>query len=311
MIIAVRDLTFRYTKAKEAVHAVSFSVERGEVFGLLGRNGSGKSTVLGLLAHALPLQGGQVSYFLEGAGARTAAGVRSGDPRRRIGVVFQNNSLDLKLTCAENLRLAARLYGLRGATADLRVTECLALAGLSDKRDDAVLMLSGGMRRRLDLARALVHEPALLLLDEPSVGLDEASFRALWDMLDALRVQNGLTVVLATHRPEEADRCGRVAIFHDGRITAIDTPVHLRTQLQRDVVVLKALDAQALREDIAVRFALPCMVDGDEVLVQSQDGHLLIPKIVEALPRGALSSVGLRQATMADVFLQITGSALA
>ena len=304
MKIEVSGLSFRYVKSKEAVHDATFSVEKGEIFGLVGRNGSGKSTVLGLLAGSLKLQTGEILFDF---GVRDLA---HADPRSSVGVVFQNNSLDQKLTCLENLQLAAMLYKLKGAAAKKRIAECLELAGLKDVAKDDVASLSGGMRRRLDLARALLHEPEVLLLDEPTVGLDEASFRQMWLVLESLRTSRQLTVVVATHRPEEAERCQRVAIFQEGKIKTINTPQLMRAELDPDVVVLKTTQIHEVSASILKLFALPVLTEGDEILVQSAEGHLLIPKLVEAFPRGILTSVSLRQASMADVFLKLTGSAL-
>lgn len=304
MKIEVNSLSFRYEKSKEAVHDASFSVEKGEIFGLVGRNGSGKSTVLGLLAGALKLQTGEIHFDF---GVRDLA---HADPRSSVGVVFQSNSLDQKLSCLQNLKLAAMLYRLKGAEAARRIAECLELAGLTSVAKNDVASLSGGMKRRLDLVRAILHEPEVLLLDEPTVGLDEASFRQMWQVMETLRTRRQLTVVVATHRPEEAERCARVAIFQDGKITTIDSPQNLRAQLERDVVVLKSLKTNEVSAHISELFSLPVVIDGEEILVQSKEGHLLIPKLVEAFPQGVLTSVSLRQASMADVFLKLTGSAL-
>ncbi|MBK6847880.1 MAG: ABC transporter ATP-binding protein [Proteobacteria bacterium] len=292
---------------RQVLDRLSLRITPGECFGLLGPNGSGKSTALAIIAGLLRPTEGTITF----AGQRLPGAQRL--LRRSSGVVFQRPALDLKLSVAQNLALAARLQGLRGAPARQRIAEALELAGLSDRERDLAGVLSGGLKRRLDIARALLHEPRLLLLDEPTAGLDEVSFRQTWRQLDLLRQQRGLTIVLATHRPEEAERCDRLAIMAAGRVALIDTPEALKRRTQHDAVVIAPTDLAALPalcEDAAARFGLSCWIEGEQLVIEHARGHELIPRLVEAYPDGHLATVSLRHPTLADVFFKVTGTTL-
>ncbi|MBK8482677.1 MAG: ABC transporter ATP-binding protein [Proteobacteria bacterium] len=292
---------------RQVLDRLSLRVAPGECFGLLGPNGSGKSTALALIAGLLRPTEGTISF----AGERLPGARRL--LRRSSGVVFQRPALDLKLSVAQNLELAARLQGLRGAPARQAVSEALALAGLSERAEDLAGVLSGGLKRRLDIARALLHGPRLLLLDEPTAGLDEVSFRQTWRQLELLREQRGLTILLATHRPEEAERCDRLAIMANGRVALVDNPEALKRRTQRDAVVIAPTDLAALPalcEDAAARFGLSCWIEGEQLVIEHARGHELIPRLVEAYPEGHLATVSLRHPTLADVFFRVTGTTL-
>jgi ABC-2 type transport system ATP-binding protein len=166
------------------------------------------------------------------------------------------------------------------------------------------------MKRRLDLARALIHEPRLLLMDEPTSGLDEAAFRNTWERLDTMRAGRELSILVTTHRPEEGERCDRVAVLSGGKIIAVDAPQTLREQVAADVIVLSGKDPAALCKEAQSHFDFPCRVDGDGVVMECEKGHELIPRIVEAFPNGRLDSVSLRRPSLADVFLKMTGTGL-
>jgi ABC-2 type transport system ATP-binding protein len=227
-----------------------------------------------------------------------------------MGVVFQDPGLDPRLSCAQNLRLAARLHGICGKESEKRVAHYLEMAALSDRASDPVKQLSGGMKRRLDLARALIHEPRILLMDEPTSGLDESAFRQTWDRLETMRTGRELSILVTTHRPEEGERCDRVAILAHGKTIALDSPQALRQQVAHDVVVLRGDDLDSLRQLVLEKFGADCIVDGDALFIECEKGHELIPRVVEALPNGRLRSVSLRHPSLADVFLKITGYGL-
>ncbi|XXF80103.1 ABC transporter ATP-binding protein [Myxococcaceae bacterium GXIMD 01537] len=302
-LLRIEGLTRRF-KERVAVDGLALSVRPGEIVGLLGPNGAGKSTTFQLLAGLLTPHAGQV--FFEGRPLSLS------DPalRRRLGIIFQRGSLDDLLSARENLLLGARLYGLSGPRARERVEAMLGLIGLADRGDERVGTWSGGMRRRLELARALVHQPSILLMDEPTQGLDEASFRTFWAHLKVLRDAEGLTVLLTTHRADEAEVCDRLAVIDAGRLVASDTPAALAARVGGDILTLEAPEPEELAREVRERLGLEARVVEGRVQVETEKGHALVPRLVEALAPGRLSSVSLRRPTLADVFLQLTGRAL-
>jgi ABC-2 type transport system ATP-binding protein len=290
--------------ALHVLDGLSFSVQPGEIFGLLGPNGSGKSTTLRVLTGLLVPDAGEVFFD----GQKVVPGGR--ELRRQMGVVFQAPSLDPRLTARENLRLGAGLYGLSHEIARERCEELLRFTALTDRADDAVIGFSGGMKRRLELGRALLHEPSLLIMDEPTTGLDERFFRDAWQRIESLREQRGLTVLLTTHRAEEAERCDRVAVVDAGSIIAQDTPEALRAQVAGDVLTIEAKQPDELCAELAARFDLtPRVIDG-RVVVERERGHELIPRLVEALPAGRIDSLSMHRPTLSDVFVKLTGRSL-
>ncbi len=264
--LAARDLAFRYGE-RTALAGVSFEVRRGEVFGFLGPNGAGKSTLFAVLAGLLPCGAGEL--FLDGE--RLAP--RSRALRARMGIVFQEPSLDSKLGALENLLLGAALFRVPRREAAPRAARLLAAAGLADRAREPAGRLSGGMRRRLELARALVHRPDVLLLDEPTAGLDAGSFRRTWEAIEQLRRDEGLTAVLTTHRPDEAERCDRLAVLSHGRIIAVETPESLRSRVAGDVVLVEADDPGPLSLEIADRFGLAALPVAGGVAIERERGH--------------------------------------
>ncbi len=283
---------------------VSFRVQPGEIFGLLGPNGSGKSTTLRVLTGLLVPEGGQI--LLDGQ--PVAAGGRR--LRQGMGVVFQSASLDARLTARENLLLGAALYGITGELARSRADELLAFTALTERADHLVIQFSGGMKRRLELARALLHEPELLILDEPTTGLDERFFREVWERIELLRVQRGLTVLLTTHRAEEAERCDRVAVIDEGKVIAEDRPEALRQRLSGDVLTLEARNPEGLRAELAARLQLSARIVSGKVVLERERGHELIPRLIEALPAGRIDSLSMHRPTLSDVFVKLTGRSL-
>jgi ABC-2 type transport system ATP-binding protein len=301
--LALRGLRFAYG-SREVLRGLDLEVRRGEVYGLLGPNGSGKSTALAVLAGLRARQAGDLRWDDEPMPSLNRAW------RARTGVVFQSPSTDPKLTARQNLLLAGRLHGLPAAERRRRAERGLEEAGLTGRGDDLVGTFSGGMTRRLDLARALLHEPALLLMDEPTSGLDEAAFRETWDRLEGMRSGRDLTILVATHRSDEAARCDRLAVIADGRVATVQSPEQLRAAVGHDVVALAASEPEALRVELQGRFGLEGHVEGREVLVASEAGHELIPRLVEGLPEGRVESVSLRRPTLADAFFHVVGRSL-
>jgi len=291
-------------KRREVLKGLSFSVQPGEAFGLLGPNGSGKSTTFSVLTGLLQPRAGRLQF--EGQPVQPGAQVL----RAKLGVVFQKPSLDPNLTGRENLLMACALYGLRGQGARDRVQALVAEAELADRVDEPVKQLSGGMRRRLELARSRVHAPRLLLLDEPTTGLDEGAFQRTWRQLHHLRDRDGVSLLLSTHRPEEAARCDRLALIDDGRIVACDTPANLQAAVSGDVITVFGPDPAHLAQVITERFSVETRPVEGGVRFRCDTGHTLIPRVVEAFPTGHLRAVHLKQPSLADVFLKLTGRSL-
>jgi len=289
-----------------ALDGLTVEVARGETFGVLGPNGAGKSTAFQILAGMLAADGGRI--LLDGAPVDPA---RDPQLRARLGVVFQQPSLDGKLTGRENLQLGASLYCVPRAIARRRIDDALDLFELADRADEPAERYSGGMRRRLELARVLLHEPELLVMDEPSSGLDQASLRRFWAQLGELRKRRSLTILVTTHQPEEAEQCDRLAVIDRGRVIAEGTPEELRARVGGDVITVEAEAPDEIARAIAETFALaPRVVDG-RILVEAPRAHELIPRLVERFPSGRLRAVGMRPPSLADVFVKLTGRALA
>ena len=248
--VSVSNLRHRYGD-REALCGIEFTVSTGEVFGLLGPNGGGKSTLFRLLATLLPVQSGVATLM----GRDVATQPQS--IRQLIGVTFQSPSVDGKLTVTENLRHQAHLYGLSGQSAAARIDEMLGRLGLSDRRKDRVDSLSGGLKRRVEVAKSLLHRPRVLLLDEPSTGLDPGARHDLWQYLSGLRRDEGTTILVTTHLMEEAERCDRLGILDRGHIVALGTPDELRLSVGGDCLTIQTPEPASLADRIASRFRLP------------------------------------------------------
>ncbi len=301
-MIQVQNLIHRYGE-RVALSNVSFEVKKGEVFGLLGPNGGGKSTLFRILSTMMVPTEGRATIAGHDV-ERDPAGVR-----RSVGVVFQTQSLDKALTVEENLRAQGHLHGLSGATLAGRMEYAMKSLGLADRRKDLVDTLSGGLRRRVEIAKALLHRPQVLLMDEASTGLDPAARRDLSRHVENLREREGVTILLTTHILEEADRCDRLVLLHQGSIVAHGSPAELRSRIGGDVVVLEAGDTGALAAGIEQRFGMkPNVMDG-QVRVEMQNGHRFIAEVVEAFP-GSIESVGLHKPTLEDVFVRETGAGI-
>jgi ABC-2 type transport system ATP-binding protein len=302
--LRVRGLVRRFG-ARAALDGLDFEVAPGEVFGLLGPNGAGKTTAFRVLAGLVPADAGSIE--LDGQPSSPA------EPRHRarLGVVFQEPSLDLKLTGRENLNLGAALYGLPRAVAAPRIAEALRVMDLGARADEATGKYSGGMRRRIEIARVLLHDPDVLLLDEPGRGVDPDALRRIWDELAARKAARGTSIVVTTHQPEEAERCDRIALLDAGRVTATGTPDELRARVAGDVVRVRGDRPEELASTIHARLGLVgAVVDGD-VVIEARRGHEVVPRVVELFPAGRLSSVATSRPTLADVFAKLTGKGLA
>ncbi len=299
-VIQIAGLGHQYDM-RVALQDVSFDVREAEIFGLLGPNGSGKTTLFRILS----------TLMLPSAGRAQIMGFdaarQPNQVRRAIGVVFQAESVDVKLSAAENLWHQGHLYGLRGAPLRSRIQEMLERVALSDRAHDKVETFSGGMQRRVELAKGLLHHPSVLLLDEPSTGLDPGARRDLWLYLRKLREEEHITIIVTTHLMEEAEYCDRLAILSQGKLVALGTPAELKREIGGDVILLEpAGDAEALAGRIGQRFPVkPAVMDG-KVRLEIGQGHRFVTDVVEAFP-GEIQSVSVSKPTLEDVFIDRTG----
>jgi ABC-2 type transport system ATP-binding protein len=300
--ISVQGLRHSYGK-REALQGISFSVSEGEIFALLGPNGSGKTTLFRILSTLmLPTGGHAIVAGFDAASEADAV-------RSRIGVVFQSPSVDIKLTAAENLWHQGHLYGLHGAALQARIREMLERVGLADRAGDRVETFSGGMQRRVELAKGLMHRPKVLLLDEPTTGLDPGARRDVWQYLHELRAQERVSVIVTTHSMEEAERCDRLAILNLGEIVALGAPAELRSQVGGDVILLGSRTSETLAPAIQRRFGIAATVLDDKVRLERKDGHKFVTELMEAFP-GEIDSISVSKPTLEDVFIDRTGHRL-
>ncbi len=298
-IITANNLTKKF-KSLTAVDGVSFSVDEGEVFGFLGPNGAGKTTTINILCTLLNPTSGSASI----AGFDC---VRQQDQvRSSIGLIFQDTTLDAGLTAYENLKFHAYLYNLDRRLTEKRIDEMLEVVKLADRKRDPVKQFSGGMKRRLEIARGLLHYPRVLFLDEPTLGLDPQTRSTIWEFITELRKRERITVFMTTHYMEEAENCGRIAVIDHGRIIALDTPSNLKQRVQGDLVHLVTVDNQRAREEIDLHFTCAVREENGGLVLETEQGDQFIPKLLRALTVRTLS-VSLTKPTLNDVFLKITG----
>lgn len=299
-VISVQNLAHRYEN-RTALSGVSFDVRPAELFGLLGPNGSGKTTLFRILSTLMVPSAGRAIIMGCDAAQEPAR------LRRQIGVVFQAQSVDLKLTAYENLWHQGHLYGLRGTALKKRVYEILSRVGLTDRAKELVETFSGGMQRRIELAKGLLHHPGVLLLDEPTTGLDPGARRDLWQYLQMLRDEEHVSVLVTTHLMEEAERCDRLAIMNEGNLVALGTPEELKSEIGGDVVLLHAAhDAGLLAERIRARFHVEATVLENQVRIEREGAHRFVTEVVEAFP-GEIEALSVSNPALEDVFIRRTG----
>lgn len=303
--LCVEELRKRYGE-RVAVHGLSFEVGRGEILGMLGPNGAGKSTTFQILAGMLQRDGGRILRDGKEIEPSSAA------YRAQLGVVFQAPSLDIHLTAIENLEMAAALYALPRGEVKARAKNLLDLMGLGDRAKEQVRQFSGGMRRRLELARVLMHRPSLLLLDEPTTGLDVGAVRQFWNEMDGWRREYGTTLVVTTHSPEEANRCDQLVLIDKGEKLTSGTPRALCEKVLGHVVSLEiepGHDGDELRRELQTRYGIePREVEG-RMEFERENAHELVPRIVELAP-GKIRSISVHPPSLGDVFVKLTGRSL-
>ncbi len=298
-IIETRQLHKRYKKLT-AVEDVTFEVGGGEIFGFLGPNGAGKSTTINMLA----------TLTRPTSGTALIGGYdiirQPNQVRQSIGLVFQESTLDERLTAAENLYFHGMLYNVEKRAMARRMAEVLEMVGLADRRDTRVKTFSGGMKRRLEIARGLIHYPRVLFLDEPTVGLDPQTRNRIWTYIHHLRGRENLTIFMTTHYMDEAEHCDRIAIIDHGRIVTLDTPDNLKKMVGGDVITLVTQDLKEVKGLIEERFGLPVQQPGDYLQLEVAGGESFIPVLAGEL-RGRIQSISLHKPTLDDVFLKLTG----
>ena len=297
-IIETKALTKTYGRI-QAVRGIDLQIEKGEIFGLLGPNGAGKTTTIGMLCTIIRPTSGSASI----AGYDIVR--NPADVRRKVGIVFQDPTLDTVLTGHENLELHARLYGVSAAVRKKRIAEMLELVDLTDRRNDLTRTYSGGMRRRLELARGLLHRPAALFLDEPTLGLDPQTRERIWDYIKKMAQKEQTTVVLTTHYMEEAERvCDRVGIIDYGQIIALDTPDNLTESMGGDLVVIRAKEPP-MQKINALPYVKEVKLNNDAIEITMKDAHLHLPELLSIIP--AVECVEIRVPALSDVFIKLTG----
>ena len=301
-VVETRDLRKSYGKL-EAVRGIDLEVKPGEIFGFLGPNGAGKTTTISILCTLVRKTSGD---------ARVAGLDVDADPgavRSRIGLVFQDPSLDAQLTARENLELHGQIYGVPGKLRKQRIEELLAFVGLTDRASSLVQTFSGGMKRRLEIARGLLHHPSVLFLDEPTLGLDPQTRKSIWDHLRGLREREGVTLFMTTHYMDEAEFCDRIAIIDQGKIVALGSPNELKARVGGDVITVTSADSGATAAEIQQRFSLTPLVDDGTLRIEVPDGATFLPRLVRELSVPP-TTVTLRRPSLDDVFLKLTGHAI-
>ena len=297
--IEVVDLVHRYGNT-EAVRGVSFNVAPGEIFGFLGPNGAGKTTTIKILCTLLRPSAGRA---LTGGHDLVAA---AGEVRRRIGVIFQDPTLDDRLTAIENLSLHAVAYRVPRAERAARIDEALTFVDLRDRGGDLVRTFSGGMKRRLEIARGLLHRPDVLFLDEPTTGLDPQTRARTWEVLRDLRTRFGTTLFLTTHYMDEAENCDRIAIIDRGAIVAEGTPPELKGRVGKDLVQARTSEPDALARLLGERHGLTATRTEEGLSFLVDQGEAFVVKLLTE-DRPHLQGISVRRPTLDDVFLALTG----
>jgi ABC-2 type transport system ATP-binding protein len=300
--ITVAGLTKSYGEI-EAVRGIDFEVPVGETFGFLGPNGAGKSTTIKMLCTlARPTSGSARVAGHEVTAERDAV-------RRNIGLVFQDTTLDNYLTGAQNLKFHAALYGVPAAAVEPRMRQVLEMVGLWDRRDSVVMTYSGGMKRRLEIARGLLHAPRVLFLDEPTVGLDPQTRASIWEYINELKSREDITIFLTTHYMDEAEHCDRIAIIDHGQIVAIDTPEALKASVGKDRVQIHTADDEAAIAELARLFGIEAAMHEGAVTFSVSSGEQFVPRLFGGLSV-PIKSVSVSRPTLDDVFMSYTGTTI-
>ncbi len=300
--VSVTGLAKRYGEI-EAVRGIDFEVQTGETFGFLGPNGAGKSTTISILC----------TLATPTAGSARVAGhdvVRKRDAvRRSIGLVFQDTTLDSYLTAEQNLRFHAELYGVPRSAFEPRMRQVMDMVGLWERKDSLVSTFSGGMQRRLEIARGLLHAPRVLFLDEPTVGLDPQTRSSIWEYINGLKSREDITIFLTTHYMDEAENCDRIAIIDHGKIVAIDTPEHLKASVGKDRVQIRTDDDDAAIAALADRFGLEATIAEGAVTFAVESGEQFVPRLFAELGM-PIRSVSVSRPSLDDVFMSYTGKTI-
>jgi ABC-2 type transport system ATP-binding protein len=297
--VEVRSLAKRYGDT-EAIRGIDFEVAAGEIFGFLGPNGAGKTTTIKILCTLLQPTSGEARL----AGLDVTAS--PAEVRRRIGVVFQDPALDDRLTADENLMLHAVAYRVPRGDRAARIDQALRFVELHDRRGDLARTFSGGMKRRLEIARGLVHRPDILFLDEPTTGLDPQTRARTWEVLRALRSEFGTTLFLTTHYMDEAENCDRIAIVDHGKIVALDTPAALKQRVGKDMVTARSADPAALGRLLSEKYGIESLRNDGGLSFLVPEGDAFIVKLLTT-DRPPLEGISVRRPTLDDVFLSLTG----
>ncbi|HLH46905.1 MAG TPA: ATP-binding cassette domain-containing protein [Acidimicrobiales bacterium] len=300
--VAVRDLVKRYGDLT-AVKGVTFDVAPGETFGFLGPNGAGKSTTISMLCTLVQPTSGSATVAGHDVVAERA------DVRRNIGLVFQDVTLDTYLTAEENLRFHAELYGVPRADVGPRLRQVLEMVGLWDRRSSLVRTYSGGMKRRLEIARGLLHSPRVLFLDEPTVGLDPQTRVTIWGYINELKRREAITIFLTTHYMDEAEYCDRIAIMNAGEIVVLDTPAALKAAVGKDRVSISTDDDAAAIAALRERFGIDAAVREGAVMFSVASGESFVPRLFAELGV-AIRSVNVARPSLDDVFMTHTGTTI-
>jgi ABC-2 type transport system ATP-binding protein len=300
--IEVRELVKHYGEI-QAVRGVSFEVASGEVFGFLGPNGAGKSTTINMLCTLVRPTAGRARV----AGHDVVS--ERDEVRRNIGLVFQDPTLDGYLTAAQNLRLHAELYGVQSDLVRPRMEQVLRMVGLWERRGAKVMTFSGGMRRRLEIARGLMHSPRVLFLDEPTIGLDPQTRRSIWTYIRELKEREEITIFMTTHYMDEAEWCDRIAIMDHGQIVALDPPEALKAQIGADRVTIHTEDDQRAIASLAERFGVQARISEGAVTFGVPGGEQFVPRLFSEL-EVPIRSVSVSRPTLDDVFMSHTGTSI-
>jgi ABC-2 type transport system ATP-binding protein len=301
-VIAVKDLVKRYGEV-EAVRGIDLEVRPGEIFGFLGPNGAGKSTTINILCTLVQATSGSASV------AGFDVDRQADAVRRHIGLVFQDPSLDQQLSARENLEFHAFIYDVPAAIRKQRIDEVLEMVELTDRAGSMVMTFSGGMRRRLEIARGMLHTPEVLFLDEPTIGLDPQTRRHIWGYLAELPKQKGVTIFMTTHYMDEAEYCDRIAIIDHGKIQAVGTPDELKAMVGGDVVTIATADNEAAFPQVAMLAGSEPIRDNGSLRVEVPDGAAFVPRLVREAGV-EVTSVQFRRPSLDDVFLKLTGRAI-